>query len=359
MQVLEADISAGNGRPLSWLGETYEHLKPFTEAVDNAVSAGRREWQVEVALITPSTRRALILRGTLLPGLKGRLGGYVIVFDDVTALIQAQRAAAWGEVARRMAHEIKNPLTPIQLSAERIRHKYLRMLPEEERATLDRATHTIVEQVESLKTQVNAFAEYARPSQIQTKPIHLNDLIRDVVELYRAERGPSSNDTVQLRAAEGHAEASQVTLRLELTDLPPIVADPGRLRQVLHNLLLNARDALTQQTKPLLRIGTRVLSEGTQQFVELSMRDNGPGFPPELMERLFEPYITSKSKGTGLGLAVVKRIIEEHSGSIFAENLQAGGAGITIRLPVGGTARERDSATLVAALPRVRGEHNR
>jgi nitrogen fixation/metabolism regulation signal transduction histidine kinase len=353
--ILEADIGAANGRPLRWLMQTYIHLEPFAEAVQKAVHTRSREWQAEVVLTTVTARRTLIVRGTLLPGHKNRDGGYVVVFDDVSTLIQAQRAAAWGEVARRMAHEIKNPLTPIQLSAERIRHKYLHVLPEDERPTLDRATRTIVEQVESLKTLVNAFAEYARPAQLQTKPIDLNDLIHDVIELYRAERGPRGIDTVPLRAGEGEDATGHVTLKLELApNLPSLVADPGRLRQVLHNLLLNARDALVQQPKPTIRIETRLLADGEHHSIELCVRDNGPGFPAELMERLFEPYVTSKVKGTGLGLAVVKRIVEEHSGSIIAENQQGGGAVVTIRLPVGGALREHEGHNDIAALAKRR-----
>jgi nitrogen fixation/metabolism regulation signal transduction histidine kinase len=353
--ILEADIGAANGRPLRWLMQAYAHLEPFAEAVQKAVHTRSPEWQAEVVLTTASARRTLIVRGTLLPGHKNRDGGYVVVFDDVSTLIQAQRAAAWGEVARRMAHEIKNPLTPIQLSAERIRHKYLHVLPEDERPTLDRATRTIVEQVESLKTLVNAFAEYARPAQMQTKPIDLNDLIHDVIELYRAERGPRGIDTVPLRAGEGEEATGHVTLKLELApNLPSLVADPGRLRQVLHNLLLNARDALVQQPKPTIRIETRLLADGEHHSIELCVRDNGPGFPAELMERLFEPYVTSKVKGTGLGLAVVKRIVEEHSGSIVAENQQGGGAVVTIRLPVGGALREHEGHNDIAAIAKRR-----
>jgi nitrogen fixation/metabolism regulation signal transduction histidine kinase len=354
--ILEADIGAAQGHALAWLGDTYAQLKPFSDAVEGAVNAGGREWQAEVVLVTgPSTRRTLSVRGTSLPAQKGRYGGFVVVFDDVSALIQAQRAAAWGEVARRMAHEIKNPLTPIQLSAERIRHKYLSVLPPEERPTLDRATHTIVEQVESLKSLVNAFAEYARPAQIHTKPIDLNSLIRDVIELYRAERGPIGDDTLRLRASEGRERAGHVTLKLDLApSLPPLVADPGRLRQVLHNLLINARDALLQEPRPTIRLETRLVTDADHPLVELCMRDNGPGFPPELMERLFEPYVTTKVKGTGLGLAVVKRIVEEHSGSIIAENLQNGGAAVTIRLPVNGAAHEHQEPTEIAQAPRKR-----
>jgi len=342
--ILGIDITAADGQSLDWLAQTHAHLVPFADAIDDAVRSGGREWRAEVTLTESApTRRTLLLRGTLLPGLKGRYGGYVVVFDDVTNLIQAQRAAAWGEVARRMAHEIKNPLTPIQLSAERIRHKYLRVLPEGERATLDRATHTIVEQVESLKGLVNAFADYARPTQVRTRAIDLNVLIRDVVELYRAERGPAGADTVVLRGADGKERSANIRLKLELDQqLPAFLADAGRLRQVLHNLLINARDALTTQPKPAVRLVTRHVVEHGQSFVELGMVDNGPGFPAELMDRLFEPYVTSKTKGTGLGLAIVRRIVEEHGGSIAAENLATGGASISIRLPVNQASREAD-----------------
>lgn len=336
--ILEAALPTGKGKSLGALAQAYPHLVPFIDVIRVAASGERSEWQAEVTVaMTSGIKRMLILRATLLPGARGRHGGYVVVFDDVTALMQAQRAAAWGEVARRMAHEIKNPLTPIQLSAERIRHKYLHVLDESERPTLDRATRTIVEQVEALKSLVNAFADYARPAQLTAEPLDLNDLIRDVVELYRAERGPTSDDVVPLRAAESASgeRGASVLLKLELdAALPRLAADAGRLRQVLHNLLLNARDALTGQTKPLVRLATRAVIEHEQQYAELTLHDNGPGVPAELMERLFEPYVTSKVKGTGLGLAIVKRIVEEHNGRISVENPAGGGARIVIRLPV-------------------------
>jgi nitrogen fixation/metabolism regulation signal transduction histidine kinase len=355
-QILGIDIAASSGQSVDSFARAYARLIPFTDAIRNAVRTGSREWRAEVELTAEaSARHTLLLRGTLLPGLRGRYSGYVVVFDDVTNIIQAQRAAAWGEVAQRMAHEIKNPLTPIQLSAERIRHKYLPVLADEERPTLDRATHTIVEQVESLKALVNAFADYARPAQIAPKPINLNDLVRDVIELYRAERGPASVDTIPLRGIEDDGPATNVKLRLDLaSDLPPIVADAGRLRQVLHNLLLNARDALARLAKPTIRIVTRSVSEGEHRYIELGICDNGPGFPTDLMDRLFEPYVTSKTKGTGLGLAIVKRIVEEHRGSIVAENLPGGGAGITIRLPVTSAADKQAADTGLAALPKRR-----
>ena len=352
--ILETEFPTSKGKSLATLAQLYPHLAPFIDAMRTAASGERAEWQAEVTLVVASgIKRMLILRATSLPGLRGRHGGYVVVFDDVTALMQAQRAAAWGEVARRMAHEIKNPLTPIQLSAERIRHKYLHVLDEGERATLDRATRTIVEQVEALKSLVNAFADYARPTQLQTEPLDLNDLIRDVVELYRAERGPTGDDVVPLRGAESASgdRGTSVLLKLELdAELPRLAADAGRLRQVLHNLLLNARDALAGQPKPLVRVATRTLIENEQRHVELTVHDNGPGVPPELMARLFEPYVTSKTKGTGLGLAIVKRIVEEHNGSIHAENPKGGGARVTIRLPVLNVDRAGDGTVAVAPI---------
>ena len=361
-QILGVDLKAGEGRPLTWMHETYPHLEGFVGSLAHAFETDQPEWQAQVALTPPRTEEAgqrrerlpsahnqprmLIVRATRLPAIGGRPGGYVVVFDDATALIQAQRDAAWGEVARRMAHEIKNPLTPIQLSAERIRHKYLKKLPDEERETLDRATRTIVEQVESLKSLVNAFSDYARAGGMRSGPVKLNDLIRDVVELYRSEtnveevsarakKSKSGADVVPLRRASPKGAGKAVTLRLELESrLPAISADAGRLRQVLHNLLLNARDALAGRARPLVRLRTRTLAEKGASFVELRVEDNGPGFPEAMLGRLFEPYVTSKEKGTGLGLAVVKRIVEEHGGGIAAENLAEGGACVTIRLPV-------------------------
>jgi nitrogen fixation/metabolism regulation signal transduction histidine kinase len=329
-QILHADLAPAEGKAFAAIGEQYEHLRPLVDAVGGAMREGRNEWRADVALGSNAGPRTLILRGTRLPGLRGRAGGYVVVFDDVTALIQAQREAAWGDVARRMAHEIKNPLTPIQLSAERIRHKYLKLMPEEERATLDRATRTIVDQVESLKSMVNAFSDYARPAPLTPQALDLNNLVRDVMELYKNEGGA---EAFALRPVDGSAP---IALELELGPaLSTIHADPRRLRQVLHNLVLNARDALAGRAQPRLRIVTRMVDNGDPPVVELRVEDNGPGFPETLMGRLFEPYVTSKEKGTGLGLAIVKRIVEEHAGGIRAENLAQGGAVVTIRLPAG------------------------
>lgn len=313
-QILGVDLDTLVGRPLAALSQHEPALAPLVEAV--AEHAGRDgEWQREVTLAR-AARRSIIVRGTRLPGLDDKPAGLVLVFDDVTALIQAQRDAAWGEVARRLAHEIKNPLTPIQLSAERIRQKCLEVLNERPRETLDRATRTIIQQVEAMKTMVNEFSDYARPLAVQPEPFDLNLLVRDVVDLY-----------------EGKHRWVAIELALDPT-IPMIQSDPRRLRQVMHNLILNADDALAGVDDPRLTVQTRCMKEADCRFIELSVRDNGGGFAPTVIDRVFEPYVTTKEKGTGLGLAIVKKIVEEHGGAVWVENLKPRGAAITVRLPL-------------------------
>ena len=325
--VLGADLVSYEGREIATIGAAYPHLSGFMDTIAAAMRDGRSEWQTEHTLMGPQGRRVIIARGTLLPGLDVRRGGCVVVFDDATNLIQAQRDAAWGEVARRLAHEIKNPLTPIQLSAERIRHKCMGELSAPQREMLERATGTIIQQVDAMKSMVNEFADYARPQQLQFEPVNLNTLVRDVVELYR---GRHENIDVQLQLDD---------------DFPSVRAEPRRLRQVLHNLLLNATDAVAHASAPALRIKTSCVRDAKCQFVELQVGDNGTGFGVDLLDRVFEPYVTSKEKGTGLGLAIVKKIVEEHGGMVWAENL-AVGASITVRLP---TRAEPSAATLERA----------
>jgi nitrogen fixation/metabolism regulation signal transduction histidine kinase len=239
----------------------------------------------------------------------------VIVFDEVTALIQAQRDAAWSEVARRLAHEIKNPLTPIQLSAERLRQKYLRTLSAKDADTLDRMTHTIIQQVEAMKEMVNAFSDYAKSPTMHWQSLNINNLIKEVLDLY-------------------HHEALSIITALD-EDIPCIEADRGRLRQVLHNLIKNALEANPAEIQ--VTIISRYLAENTLECIELRILDRGPGVPLELLDQIFEPYVTTKIKGTGLGLAVVKKITEEHGGIVWMENREDGpGAAVVIRLPVSG-----------------------
>jgi len=333
--ILGTALQGHTGQALSSIGAAQPSLLPLIETIERELAQSRTEWQTEVVLFSAEGQRTLLVRGTRLAG-RRRPTGYVIVFDDMTTLLQAQRAAAWGEVARRMAHEIKNPLTPIQLSAERIRHKFLGLLGEGERDTLDRATRTIVEQVESLKGMVNAFSDYARPSQLAPQELNLNDLVRDVVELHRTEpparTSRQANPVVRIHGTALASTPVDVVLQLDPA-LPKLRADAGRLRQVLHNLLLNARDALGDQREPQLHVATRRRELDGRTVIELKLWDNGPGFPHKLLPQLFEPYVTTKEKGTGLGLAIVKRIVEEHGGAIRAENRPGGGAQVTIELP--------------------------
>ena len=332
--ILGVDLESAGKKPLSWLEQAHDRLAPLVGTIAEHSREAATEWQAQTALEGRNGHRVLILRGTRMPAVGARGGGHVIVFDDVTALIQAQRDAAWGEVARRLAHEIKNPLTPIQLSAERIRHKCMTQLPDRERHMLERATGTIVDQVEALKAMVDAFSEYARPVQMQPQPLDLNRLIRDVAELYRSGglNQAMTDKKSKITRAEIRAPV-HISLKLE-RGLPQVVADGVRLRQVLHNLLLNAQDALANTREPRITLRTARRREGEHETVELEIRDNGPGFPEELLDRVFEPYVTNKDKGTGLGLAIVKKIVEEHGGTLRAENLEGGGARVVLRLPL-------------------------
>ncbi len=339
-QILGIELTAGRGVTLTEIAASNPRLEPFLSAMETPMRDGLREWQAEVSVFGARGRQVLISRGTMLPRRRALRGGYVVVFDDVTDLIQAQRDAAWGEVARRLAHEIKNPLTPIQLSAERIRHKYLAKLDGKDRGALDRATRTIVQQVESLKGMVNAFASYAQPVRMDLKPLNLNQLIQDVAELHQ-----SGDNSIRF------------TFQLD-AELPELQADAGRLRQVLNNLIINARDALVHVDEPQIRIETRNIDHGDHSYVEMSVADNGPGIPEVLLERLFEPYVTTKERGTGLGLAIVKRIVEEHGGAIWVENPPKGGARVTVRMPLA-VERESNVTDLNLKLGKIRavGDH--
>ncbi|MDP3087942.1 MAG: ATP-binding protein [Methylotenera sp.] len=250
------------------------------------------ELVTQIELVTGQGKQILTLRGTSLPD-----GGYVAVFDDATTMVQAQRDAAWGEVARRLAHEIKNPLTPIQLSAERMAHKLSHKLDDADAQMLRRSTETIVNQVDALKRMVNEFSEYARSPAPQLQKLDLNKLIREVVSFY-------------------DLPDNKIILTLE-NKACAIKGDSTMLRQVIHNLLQNAQDSLTDQADAIIEVKTKV--DG--QMLVLTVEDNGVGFPEQMMLHAFEPYMTTKPHGTGLGLAIVKKIIEEHKGSIKIENV--------------------------------------
>ncbi|MCE7916230.1 MAG: HAMP domain-containing protein [Nitrosomonas sp. PRO5] len=273
------------------------------------------EWQRQVLHFTADKEQVLLLRGSRLPQASG--GGGVVVFDDITSLLQVQRTVAWGEVARRLAHEIKNPLTPIQLSAERLQHKLVSKLDEPDAKILKRSTETIVSQVEALKRMVNEFREYARVPELELCQVDVNRLVREVLALYQM-----SDNTEN--------ESPQPPITLELAgEISPVRGDPARLRQVIHNLLQNAQDALTGMEDARITVQTRSVSNG----IELSVIDNGKGFPEQVRAHAFEPYVTTKPRGTGLGLPIVKKIVDEHSGTIKIQNIQPHGAQISITLP--------------------------
>ena len=277
----------------------------FATAVTEGFAAGAAEWQRELEIeIKQGAPKILLVRGSVLPS----GGGYVVVFDDISQLIAAQRSAAWGEVARRLAHEIKNPLTPIQLSAERLQIKLASHLGDADREMLERSTRTIVNQVEAMKNMVNDFRDYARLPPPNVAEVDLNALIREVLGLY---------------------ESSRVRVEADLAeDLPPVLADANQLRQVIHNLLANADDALVEAVDPQVTLFS--LLDGSRAVLAVS--DNGPGFPAQTLARAFEPYVTTKAKGTGLGLAIVKKIIDEHGGEVRLANRDGGGAEVVVRL---------------------------
>ncbi len=324
-QILNIDVNQYIGRDIAQLSMANENLKSFCDQVVPMIQSSEKKWQTEVKLFDGDRSKMLMCRGVTLPIDAAQTGGYALVFDDITELIRAQRDSAWGEVARRLAHEIKNPLTPIQLSAERLRGKILPKLNEQESSILDRATSTIVQQVESMKAMVNDFADYARIPQIETTPLDLNKLISEVIELYQ-------NNTYN------------TVVSASLDEYPPrIKGDSNRLRQLLHNLIKNALEAMHEQQDAKIEITTHCFEISGVPFVSLEVTDDGPGFPPEILERLFEPYVTTKTKGTGLGLAIVKKIVEEHGGTIRADNTPEHGARIKIRLPISSSETLRTS----------------
>ena len=272
------------------------------------VEAGDTEWERQAERKTQTGEQQLLLRGKRLP--RGVESGFVVVFDDVTHVLQAQRDAAWAEVARRLAHEIKNPLTPIQLSAERLQLKLASKLDATDAGMLDRSTQTIVNQVAALKRMVDAFSQYARAPEPAMRELDLNALVHEVLTLY---------------------ESLGSSIRLELFEaLPHIVGDAAQLRQVIHNLLQNAQDALGDTPQPNITVCSTVVNGS----ISFSVTDNGSGFPEHLMKRAFEPYVTTKPRGTGLGLVIVKKIIEEHGGSVAISNIEPHGARVSITLPI-------------------------
>jgi nitrogen fixation/metabolism regulation signal transduction histidine kinase len=338
--ILRVDLRSVKGRPLETADGAFSLSQLIRQAfaAHTAVGSERLYWQqqfeLELAAASDNETKkhvvTLLARGTHL-SVDGRGNGYLVVFDDISEVISANRTVAWGEVARRLAHEIKNPLTPIQLSAERLAMKLADRLNESDAAMLKRSTNTIVNQVASLKKMVDDFREYARTPPAQMQQIDINALIADVLTLYGWD--PVGG------AVRSDGQGIRIDVEFD-PDLPIIEGDPTQLRQVIHNLLANARDAATQD-QPLADAVIHVQTKLTRSSfddgeehpaVRLSVSDNGQGFAPQVLNRVFEPYVTTKASGTGLGLAIVKKIIEEHGGRIDISNRREGGARISILL---------------------------
>jgi nitrogen fixation/metabolism regulation signal transduction histidine kinase len=306
-RILRLPLSAYRGRRL----EEVPSLESFAQAIwqrfelhATSPEAGERDqWQDSFELPSGTDTLTLIVRGAVLPD-----GARLIVFDDITEVVSAQRSAAWSEVARRLAHEIKNPLTPIQLSAERLQHKLESKLEGADQAMLQRSVATIVTQVQAMKQLVNEFRDYARLPAVRLGPLDLNELVHDVLALYG-----QALETGRLVSEPG-------------SGLPSIVGDATQLRQVIHNLVQNALDAVADRPDGHVRIVTEAArtEAGAVRAVRLDVIDNGPGFAEKVLKRAFEPYVTTKTKGTGLGLAVVKKIADEHGARVRIANLEAG-----------------------------------
>jgi nitrogen fixation/metabolism regulation signal transduction histidine kinase len=307
------------GKPLEQITAYAPFLETFVDVVRRQTLRGRNAWQQEIRVDRPGTPLVLLMRGSRLPMLplpgEDPGQGQVIVFDDVTVLNQAQREAAWAEVARRLAHEVKNPLTPIRLAAERLRMKLAGKLEAPDGQMLERASDTIVAQVEALRRLVDAFGDYAREPDLSLEAVRLDELVREVVALYQ--QGDSA-----------------LEFSLDLCPGPDgLSADHGRLRQMLHNLIRNAKEAAADSPASI-DISTRVSEEGSGRWLRLELGDRGPGFPDMVLEQPFEPYVTSKRNGTGLGLAICRKIVAEHDGQIALSNRTGGGAKVVVTLPL-------------------------
>lgn len=316
-RILRVPVAAHLGLPMLKLPE----LQGFAQGVADQFALLRLDkdaheldhWQKSFEIHATGqglseTAVTLLARGALLPD-----GMRLLVFDDISEIVSAERAQAWGEVARRLAHEIKNPLTPIQLSAERLQRKLMGKLDVQDDAVLHKSVKTIVDQVDSMKRLVNEFRDYARLPSAELRPVHLNDLIADLMGLY-------VNEPADL------VHRAEVITELDPA-CPAIMGDEQQLRQVIHNLLQNAQDAceVKGEVPQNARVTLRTEWHPARDRVRLTVSDTGPGFEPNILKRAFEPYVTTKAKGTGLGLAVVKKIADEHAAKIELSNAMRDG----------------------------------
>lgn len=302
------------GKPLKEILQKDEaqHLKIFFDEIFPMFTNESRPWSQQLTFECPEGRKILQVHGSTLPSLDIKVGGFVIVIEDITELVQAQLHAAWSDVAKRLAHEIKNPLTPIQLSAERLNYRLSRNLDGDDRELLNRMTDTIIEQVGSMQSLVNAFTEYADTPELILTTANINLLIEDIVDMYQ---DPAANWTVNTDLDE---QCGTLTI------------DTSRIRQLLHNLIKNALEACENLADATVTVSTACHADK----IEIIVSDNGPGITEQSKNWIFEPYATDKPKGTGLGLAIVKKIVDEHQGQIQVESEQDKGSKFIISLPV-------------------------
>jgi len=316
-QILQIEVTILNQKNINDLINNFSKLKNFFECISNNINEKTNDWREQIILSKKTGNQILLINGTVLTSSDNSKIKHIVVFDEITALIQGQRDAAWSEVARRLAHEIKNPLTPIQLAAERLRSKYLSSLDTNNVETLDRMTNTIIQQVETMKDMVNDFSDYARPAEFKEEEIEIINLLQEGVDLF-------SNMNC----------GNKIKMDIK-TNLPKIHGDEKKLRRVLNNVLANAVDANSIGAHNLLKISAKTVNIEDNEIIEIRVIDSGPGIDPLVENNLLEPYITTKEKGTGLGLAIVKKIIDEHSGTFWLENnKEEDGACAVIRLPV-------------------------
>ena len=316
-QILQIEINDLNEKNIDNIINTSPNLKNFFECISNNISEKTDDWREQITLSEKTGNQIIMINGSILMDSNNLVSKYIIVFDEITALVEGQRDAVWSEIARRLAHEIKNPLTPIQLATERLRNKYLSSSDSNNVEMLDRMTNTIIQQVETMKVMLNDFSDYARSSDSKKEEIEIEHLLQEGVDLF----GNMNH-------------GSKININIE-KNLPKIHGDEKKLRRVLNNLLTNAVDANAMGLDNSLKISAKVLNIEDNKIIEIRIMDSGPGIDPLVENDLLEPYVTTKEKGTGLGLAIVKKIIDEHSGTFWLENnREENGACAVIRLPV-------------------------
>jgi nitrogen fixation/metabolism regulation signal transduction histidine kinase len=320
-RILRVPLAVYEGMPLASVEgiESFGNAvqQQFDEYMNERKQHGLDHWQQSFELNaaqpgSPQHAITIVARGAEMPADAPGKAARLLVFDDISEIVSAQRAQAWGEVARRLAHEIKNPLTPIQLSAERLEMKLAGKVGESEQAIVTKSVRTIVDQVDAMKRLVNEFRDYARLPAAELKPVDLNGLVSDVMQLYAREGGERGD------------ESARVPVKMELDPYcPKIMGDAQQLRQIIHNLLQNAQDAT--EGCPVREVTVKTQWNETSRRARLIVQDTGAGFPDHILKRAFEPYVTTKAKGTGLGLAVVKKIADEHGARVDLKNRVEGG----------------------------------